>query len=951
VSIKVCDAANVVRTTNDVASSMGVKFGKFRDIPPIGTSSFGPATLGVAPLAPDLRSLNAADNVDPIPGFAGNLPATDPNYGHQFRRVEPRNTPTFFAAALNFDNFWDGRARHDFNGGSVFGAADPQPHVFVHAPAGTITPTRQIIRFASIASLAMGPGLSKFEMSFDGRNWAKIGKKFLQYTAPYGLAKDPAVTPLANQLVDPTDSVLGPWSNQGGSKCASLGAAPNSYPNSVDKSPGWSAAGVAGRPGLCISYQGLIKKAFYPPLWSNNSQYLVGAPDPSDPFDGYSLKVASCTNCPPNTGANRTNTNNFSQMEANFTLFYGLGLHVWTQLLMPDNTPWDQFIETNPDMFASIGEVGEPGLVGPLPLCTTANQRFCFKELGNFKRDSAFADPNANNCMFLASGEGSTTFVPIGPCKGTRTPKSNEPDPLLGMDIFQGSNFSLKNPNFRAARCAECHAGGTFTDNTVPFTFKAQLGDFIGEFTSPGTEALIEPLGRTRVITGFFLESEFNENGQDGVERRTANQSIIPSPNNGNAYPDGLLNPDGTAFSFTNNQKYYGSGQSFFDNGVYNIGVTPCEAGPSVVTSRCDDIGRGGTDAFGWPLSLAALMLKNYGGRNDGSFTPCTGPGDCLTEPGAPLKNFDPKAGCPATNPACVNSTGGLFGDTAQDQQINPGQEGLPRFPLLPAYYAPWANQINVGDAMPDLDEVSGGLNTLTNVAILEGFLDSLGPFNPAALLNESYSSGEGPFEGTWPIVNRVGRMGSVKAPQLREVELTGPYFHNGGKLTLRQVVDFYGRGGDFPVTNQTHRDFNIFNLNIEVQSNLTEEEKVALVDFLLELTDDRVRFEKAPFDRPQSILPFDGSAAENTGGRASMLGGCTSTAKSAALAPGATECAGGTFVNLPAVGASGNAAPVPSFLNIVGVGGALDPQNRPRQRLVGPAANCGDNVTSHYCR
>ena len=51
-----------------------------------------------------------------------------------------------------------------------------------------------------------------------------------------------------------------------------------------------------------------------------------------------------------------------------------------------------------------------------------------------------------------------------------------------------------------------------------------------------------------------------------------------------------------------------------------------------------------------------------------------------------------------------------------------------------------------------------------------------------------------GAQQGTWPMVNRVGRFGSIKAPQLREIELTVPYFHNGGKLTLRQVVDFYVR-------------------------------------------------------------------------------------------------------------------------------------------------------------
>jgi hypothetical protein len=38
---------------------------------------------------------------------------------------------------------------------------------------------------------------------------------------------------------------------------------------------------------------------------------------------------------------------------------------------------------------------------------------------------------------------------------------------------------------------------------------------------------------------------------------------------------------------------------------------------------------------------------------------------------------------------------------------------------------------------------------------------------------------------------------GSFKVPTLRNVELTGPFFHNGGQSTLEQVVDFYDRGGD----------------------------------------------------------------------------------------------------------------------------------------------------------
>ena len=189
-SVTVCDAANAIpnknnangtKVANDVASSMGVHFGRFYDIPAIGSLGPPSAIGGVSSVLPDLRSPVAADNVDPIPGFAG-------AGGHDIRRVEPRNTPTIFSANLNFDNFWDGRANHDFNGGSVFGSSDPQNHVFVNN-GGTLAPTRQIIRFVSLASLATGPGLSEFEMSLLGRNWAKIGKKPLQAGA----------TPLANQ--------------------------------------------------------------------------------------------------------------------------------------------------------------------------------------------------------------------------------------------------------------------------------------------------------------------------------------------------------------------------------------------------------------------------------------------------------------------------------------------------------------------------------------------------------------------------------------------------------------------------------------------------------------------------------------------------------------------------------------------------------------------------------
>src|SRR6266446_8201591 len=96
----------------------------------------------------------------------------------------------------------------------------------------------------------------------------------------------------------------------------------------------------------------------------------------------------------------------------------------------------------------------------------------------------------------------------------------------------------------------------------------------------------------------------------------------------------------------------------------------------------------------------------------------------------------------------------------------------------------------------------------------------------------------------------RVAVDGAFKVPSVRNVELTGPYFHNGGKATLEQVVDFYSRGGDFHEANIDNLDPRITDLG------LSATDKANLVAFLKSLTDERVRFSKAPFDHPQLVLP-----------------------------------------------------------------------------------------------
>jgi len=961
---------NIVRTTNDVLSSMGVsRFTEFVDIPAIGT--FLPATNGVASLPPDIGN----SVTDPFPINDG------------FRRVEPRHTPTFFAATLNFDNFWDGRARHDFNGGSVFGPSDPQSHVFVctspnnnnnqcsGGPSNFVA-TRQMIRFASLASLATGPALSENEMSFAGRNWPKLGKKLLQGDHSGNPNGKGRVVPLANQLVATTDSVIGIYSNQGGSACNGLPQADRAVAGPY----------VAGKPGLCISYPGLIKRAFYPHLWVTSNRHLNGCytdgrPDlghaqcadvgvtveipvlngagtmvvnsAADPFDNYVLTIA-------NDAADPLNTNQFTQMEANFSLFFGLSVHAWGNLLLPDDTPFDRFMDANPDAFVSFGEANEQALVIDLDTCEhTGNVQPCFLEHGNFKRDPGVIAKT--NCPG-PEGPGGCTPVEAG---GTRAPGSV--DPLMGLDFFLGSNLSLKNPNYNTLRCGECHAAGTFTDHTVEISHQVSFNDWAQEFipNTPGSEIFPEPLGRGRLISGFALEGELGGAAQDAVERNLADFCTIEPcvDTDGNPVPGGVVGG-------------YPQGQALFDNGVYNIGVTPI----------ADDTSRGGKDAFGWPLSLSYLALKNLCGvdYSPGGDNPISGFAQ-PPSPGIP---------CPLFDPDVDETGGGLFEETAQDQSINPGfEEELEDVAQLPPHLAPWASNIVVGDETA-IDEVFFGINTLMQEPMLEGFTDSFGPFNPAAILGENMNNAVGRQMASWPNVNRVNAQGAFKAAPLRNVELTNPYFHDGGNLTLRQQLDFYVRGGNFPVTNKAHRDFLIMNLLNEDEAlggcvssdaartpvtadpvtgdcpvgserQFTAEQKeeiiVSVVDFLLELTDERVAFERAPFDHPEIFVPIDARASENVAGRGTVpaaadytLIGQTGVACTLPLAgrsltggvpdvvlsDGDPASAGPTcFRQVSAVGAGGNPVKLPNFLGITS-----------GPRLVGPMANCGPAANNHYC-
>lgn len=143
---------------------------------------------------------------------------------------------------------------------------------------------------------------------------------------------------------------------------------------------------------------------------------------------------------------------------------------------------------------------------------------------------------------------------------------------------------------------------------------------------------------------------------------------------------------------------------------------------------------------------------------------------------------------------------------------------------------------------------------------------------------------------------------GAFKSPGLRNVELTGPYFHTGGAATLEQVLEFYGRNGDVPAGGNLGPGIGNIRMN--------QQDRAQVVEFLKALTDDRVRFERAPFDHPSLCVPV--GYAENPPG---VLTPDTSAA-------GADAAALDLWALVPEVGQRGNTAPLQTFAEqLLGIG------------------------------
>lgn len=261
---------------NDRFASQGTFGGTFIEnsvsamaLPQSGT----PSTAGSPPVGLD-NCVRAVDPTDPFNNATSLL----------FRRVEPRNTPSIINAAFNVRQFWDGRANNVFNGVDPFGRrtnlANPAAGILISQSLSGLPALVKIeIPNASLASQAVGPATSPFEMSCGGRTFADLGRRLLTARA------------LAGQVVHPEDSLF--------SRTVGL----------------ISTKG----PGLNAYYADLIRKVFQPKYWQNEIRTTISS-----------------------TGAVQADPlNGFSQMEHNFSLFWGLAVQEYEAILISDRSKFD----------------------------------------------------------------------------------------------------------------------------------------------------------------------------------------------------------------------------------------------------------------------------------------------------------------------------------------------------------------------------------------------------------------------------------------------------------------------------------------------------------------------------------------------------------------------------------------------------------------------------------
>ncbi|PLW81187.1 hypothetical protein CWI75_17290 [Kineobactrum sediminis] len=648
---------------NDIASSQGVRAGVF---------------TGLSGERVDFALLATTDE-----GF--NVLYTELGLGipATARRVEPRNAPTVINAVYNLRNFWDGRADSFFNGVSPLGFRDPTARVKAYVD-GQVADEKLLIPFSSLASQAVGPPLSDFEMQFANRKFAHIGRKLSQ------------LVPLAEQLIACNDSLLGDLSG---------------------------CSGIGSERGLVdVHYADLVRDVFDRRFWGDeNGEDVCLVVDDAEGL----VRVINCADSGPK---------DFTLLEYNFALFFGLAVQAYEATLFTENTIVDLLAGgvatgavtrgtgrravTISDVAGMPFETCIAMLAGNNNEAATDNaEQICAAHYAKFIHPGAVTGAESGNARFPVD-----PGTAIGGCMDPLT-CNGSPNQAVAINALLNIDRGLGRFFAGATACAVCHFNPEFTGATVS------------------------------ALTGFGA-------------------APVPPLPPGQLRKEALEAPIERMIAFNGQAHVY-------DAGFYNIGVRP----------SVEDLSLG--DAInGVPLSFAKLREAI-----------------ALLQSGAELPN-----------PTAI----AMIADV-----IASGELKIPTSPtdLTPRVFdlALACGPGLVGNANAQ-DQRNGDPNNNPNT-------------------NQCIRD---VIPGEKILMN-----GAFKTPGLRNVKFTGPYFHNGAKKNLRQVLETYKTAGHFSTINFNNLDagMRIFDLGPTDEASVIEMMETGLTDW-------RVAHDSGKFDHPELCVP-----------------------------------------------------------------------------------------------
>ena len=649
-------------------------------------------------------------------------------------------------------------------------------------------------------------------MSFRGRNWARIGKKLLQGN---GTATRPNVTPLALQLVSTSDSVLGPFSNQGGSQCARFGRPT-----------------AAGRPGLCLNYREMIELALLPaavgehhaaPQRRGAAMHRAAAsngvvtPAGCDPFDGFVLTIAG-------GAASPTNRVQFTQMEANFPLFAGLAI---------------AGLDRNPHLGRHA--------VRSLPRSQSAG-------LPRLQRH--------HSALYCHHPDQPATLPDPGGRLQPRCSRQQHARSPAGHGSVLRHQPEQPQPELPLRALRQLPRGRRLSNHSIDLTSRLTMMDFTPEFTTPRDEARAQAVGQATAGDRVSCSKRWSTaTPRARIQRNLINPSFALDAN-GMARPDrrGVLRQRHVQHRRAADRRRHparrhrclGLAAVARDADAQEPGRRQRRSRNRIADFRSER--RCGLRA---ELHDGRIVRQHRAGSED-----------------------QPRLQRPATRSATARAPGAMV----ESRSISAG-------------------------GIRNLARSRADSTRARRCRCWTATSTSSAPSIRRPRLNQQFNAAQGPLMGTFPAVNRVGRHGRRQGAGVAQCRTDRPV------LPQRRQADAAAGGQPvrawrrFPDHQRRRTRTSTSSISTtRCQSVLSSADRDRLTAFLLSLTDERVAREQAPFDRPEIFVPVDGRAPDNSGGRATLLTQSTTTSNC-----GAAIC----FRRLLPIGAAGNSARLPAFLNV----------------------------------